>query len=59
MLAESLSDDGSEAEEMDVDDDTAKNEESEEDVLKNLIQSTTDEVIHHDKKELVELIKRD
>ena len=57
LLAESLSDNGSEAEEMDVDDDTAINEESEEDVLKNLIQPTTDEVIHHDKKQLVELLK--
>ena len=41
---------------MDVDNDTARNEESE-DVVKNLIQSTTDEIIHHDKKELVELLK--
>ena len=33
---------------MDVDD-AAENEESE-DVVKNLIQSTTNEIIHHDKK---------
>ena len=58
LLAESLGDDGSE--EMDVDDDAAAaaaNEESEEDVVKNLIQSTTDGIIQHDKKELVELLK--
>ena len=42
---------------MDVDDDTAGKEESEEDVVKNLIQSTTADIILHDKKELVELLK--
>ena len=56
LLAGSLGDDGSE--EMDVDaDDTSGNEESEEDVVTNLVQSTTADIILHDKKELVELLK--
>ena len=40
---------------MDVDD-AAENEESE-DVVKTLIQATTYEITHHDKKEVVELLK--
>ena len=42
---------------MDVDD--ADEDEENEDVVKYLIQATTDEIIHHDKKRARGVIKRD
>ena len=57
LLAESLGENDERSEEMDVGD-AAENEENE-DVVKNRIQFTADEIIHHDKKRVRGVIKRD